>query len=134
MKTFEIFESKQVIVEKKLISAALKLCESMYATLEAEGDFEWEPQPEFRGVKGTSSDTGFGVQQAKAAKEKSKLQAFAAQWNKLKQTYMAVRQKGDVAGAAKLYQHLQKLAAAAQQKGIRDLEMPPAPNEETRAI
>lgn len=133
MKTFEIFESKQVIAERKLVSTALKLCESMFNMLEA-GEIEWEPQPEFKGVKGTTADTGPGIQARKAAQEKSKLQAFAAQWNKLKQTYMALSKKGDTAGASKLYQQLQKLAAAAQQKGIRDLEMPPAPGEETRAI
>ncbi len=44
---------------------------------------------------------------------------------------MALRGR-DYEGALEMYKHLEKLHNAALKKGISNLEMPPAPNEEQR--
>lgn len=135
MKTFEIFESKENLVERKKFNVAMNLIESTIKFLEAEGDFEWDPNdPEvakFKGVKGTSGETGFGVQQAKAAAQGQKIARVVQQWDQFKRYYMQKRQEGGQQAAA-LYQRLEQLAALLAKHGKR-VEMPPRPNEETRS-
>ena len=129
MKTFEIFESKENLLERKKFAVTMSLLESAIKFLEAEGDFEWEPQPEFKGVKGTSQDTGFGIQQRKAGEQRQKVAKIVQQWEQFKKYYMAKRKEGGKE-AGQVYKRLEQLAALLAKHGQR-VEMPPRPTEET---
>lgn len=126
MKTFEIFESKAKLREDKQLKACLKLCEGLMRILEAddgENDFgiEWEPQPEFKGKGGITTDTGAGMQKRREHEVSQQQAKFKATWDRLQQAYNA-RRKTDPEGAKKLYGQLQQLQNLAKQKGM-DLQL-----------
>lgn len=140
MKTFEIFESKQTIVERKQIATFMNLVETAIKILDDKAEFavddpnepdkglEFTPDPKFKGVKGVSTDTGPGIQARKAAEKKAAAQRIADQWPQFITNYMRMHKKGDPQ-TPKAYQRLEKLAAQLQQMGKR-VEMPPRPAEE----
>jgi hypothetical protein len=96
----------------------LALCESLIQVFEA-GDLEWEPQPEFKGVKGVTTASGAGEQASRAAKAKKEKEAFAKAWSSLNQLLAQAGKSGNRQAEAQLKQKMQKLLALAKSKGIQ---------------
>jgi hypothetical protein len=117
MKLFELFESKQQLSEDLMVAESIQLCTSVIALLE---NFDWEPQPEFRGVGGETRASGAGIRGAKLGQQQSAEQKLNAVWKKLLLSFSSASRES----RAQLSQHLQKLADLAAQKGL-DLDPNP---------
>lgn len=110
MKLFELYE-RQALVEAKELSESIKLCEAVIKVLE---DFDWEPQPEFRGAKGITTATGAGEKAARDAKQKQASIKLNDTWKKL---LMKLKKQGNE-GRKQLVPLLQKMAARADELGF----------------
>lgn len=113
MKVFELFEGKRPLTEERIVTESIKLCESIIKLLEAD-DFEWEPQPEFRGVKGINKDTGFGMRSSAQAAQKVGGAKINDAWKKL----LRKAQGMSSVGKKQLIPHLNKLASEAAKRGF----------------
>ena len=102
------FLSPNVLVETQSV------LKQVYAFLNE--DFEWEPQPECRGVKGINSNTGAGMRDAKANKEKKQGGALQDAWEKLVNKVANSSLTGE--GRQKAMMLLQKLLQAAKANGV----------------
>jgi len=112
MKLFELY-SQRTARKSTVLKESIELCKSTIKLLEA-GDLEWEPQPEFRGVQGTTTDTGTGIKASNAASQKQAAAKLNALWQKL-----LLRAKGmGREEKKKLVPHLKKLAAEADKRGF----------------
>ena len=60
--------SECILTEEKKFQITKKLVESLLQLLEA-GDIEWEPQPEFRGVGGTTTATHDSAKRQRGMKD-----------------------------------------------------------------
>jgi len=121
MKLFELFD-KQPLRENKMLNESIKLCKSVVALLEADGGFDFEPDPAFAGVKGINRDTGVGNKAAADAKHQQANQKLNATWQKLLQKLRTL----DPHGKAKLQVYLKQVVAAAEKRGF---ELSPAPSK-----
>ena len=116
MKIFELFE-KQPLRNDNTLRASIKLCESIVAVLEAsyEGGIDFEPQPDFKNVKGvnfTDRDQNIAHQSNVKKNENTTLNKA---WVKL----LSKMKNLDSAGRKKLRPELQKVANAASQRQFK---------------
>ena len=75
-----LFELYKPLTEEQKYTKWHTLFESAMQIFE---DMEWEPQPEFRGVKGTTTATGTGEKAAKEAKIKARQAKVSKHWKYL---------------------------------------------------
>jgi len=110
MKLFELYNKRKT----KSLKESIRMCKSIISLLEADGGIEWEPQPEMRGVKGISRDTGPGMKASRDAEQKTGNQKLNTLWQKL-----VSRAKG-MSGVEfqKLKPHMEKVAAHAAKRGF----------------
>ena len=79
----QLLQEIQQQAELMLIESVLETMPELVWLFE-EGEIEWEAQPKFKGVKGTSRESGFGMKQRKAGKKTVTV-------NQIKQQYKLVR-------------------------------------------
>ena len=80
-----------------------------------EGGLDFEPSPEFAGVKGVTRDTGAGNQAAKQAAHKQAEQKVNATWQKM--LHKAKAMSGE--SRKQIIPHLHKLAKEADKSGFQ---------------
>lgn len=118
MKLFEFYDKKQPVFESAPFDKALALCESVIKMVE---NFDWEPQPEFKGAQGITTDTGVGhrtQQSAQATKQKAAMQKAWQTLSAMLQKTKGVSHPDALQKQKEIEAKLQKLRALAKSKGI----------------
>jgi len=106
--------------ENKIVETTIKLCESMTRILTEDDDYnyeggiDFEPQPEMRGLKGITRDTGYGTQHKKLAQKTLDQKKFNDNWARI----MRVYRNADAATRKRLLPKIKGLAQAAKAKGL----------------
>lgn len=92
MKIFEFEKTRPgILAEDVTYAKALRLCESISNMLTSWGikedddlgAIEWEPQPQMKGVKGITRDTGVGHRERETAKKEKEIAAMKKAWSTL---------------------------------------------------
>jgi len=104
------------------MSVRTKIDETVEEGMNDAGEFEFEPDPAFAGVKGVTRDTGAGEQDRKAAENKKQHAKVNQTWQKL----IGNLSKLDFAGSEKLKVSLTTFAKAAKKNGV---PLTPSPEE-----